>query len=136
LPTSFSIRRTAGPEKHAPVLETDSRKATFLALAPAWEDGIDNALSHGCDAGNHDVSDEQSVVDVHFRLPRDADERFKAAVKRYHLQPVRVSDGILAHGNTKKAPRSAALKNSGRLFKLTRTVRPGWKLFTTCETNW
>ncbi|BGP29404.1 hypothetical protein JCM10296v2_001143 [Rhodotorula toruloides] len=90
-------------EEYAPMLYADSRTATFVALTPAWTGSKQNALEQACDAGNYDYADEQSVVDVSFRIPPRANERFKALVKRYHIRPVQISDGILAHKHTKKA---------------------------------
>ncbi|BGP00871.1 hypothetical protein NBRC10513v2_000995 [Rhodotorula toruloides] len=121
LPTPLPIRPPTDPEENTS-LEADSRTATSIAIAPSWTEGASNALSFGCDAGNYDEPDEQSVVDVYFRVPRSAKQRLKAVVRRYHLQPVQISDGILAHKHTKKAMQSAALKGSGRVFKLTKAM--------------
>ncbi|PRQ77464.1 hypothetical protein AAT19DRAFT_8532 [Rhodotorula toruloides] len=101
LPTPLPIRPPTDPEENTS-LEADSRTATSIAIAPSWTEGASNALSFGCDAGNYDEPDEQSVVDVYFRVPRSAKQRLKAVVRRYHLQPVQISDGILAHKHTKK----------------------------------
>lgn len=86
------------------------------------------------------VSDDKlfndAVWNVSFDLPANADERFRALVRDYHLDVVDVHDGTLALAGVGAANAGPETARQVEPVKSIREIQPRWKLFTTVVCDW
>ncbi|GAA5959374.1 hypothetical protein JCM3765_006583 [Sporobolomyces pararoseus] len=87
------------------------------------------------EAGYED-QDEQTMVDVSFDLPLDADLRFLRFVRTFNLKVVEVSNGTLKclPPNPEAKPllqsKLAGIEKGG--VKIVKDIKPTWKLYSSC----
>ncbi|GAA5891610.1 hypothetical protein JCM16303_005275, partial [Sporobolomyces ruberrimus] len=96
----------------------------------------------GADWGGEFYRDEQTLVDISFQLPPDADRRFVRFVRFFELEVVKSSiDKILPirdGGTAREGSYRSNAKNSkkairGVVDEETSEVKPGWLLWTVCS---
>jgi len=136
LPTLVPVRAdpdAALPYSHA----ADPDTATLISLPgpPSTEDAT-FCLHVPC--GGDMCPDGQGIVDVSFSLPSDAKQRFRRLVSTMHLQPVYISDGMIANAGTSIAERTKQMRREKRKFKdvSLEALRPRWKFMAMSKTSW
>ncbi|GAA5959428.1 hypothetical protein JCM3765_006601 [Sporobolomyces pararoseus] len=90
-------------------------------------------------AGYED-QDEQTIIDVSFDLPPDADSRFLRFVRTFNLKVVEISNGTLKFlpPNPDAKPllqsKLAGIEKGGA--KIVKEIKPRWKLYSSCHGDW
>ncbi|GAA5828062.1 hypothetical protein JCM5353_003169 [Sporobolomyces roseus] len=87
--------------------------------------------------------DEQTVVDVSFALPRNVDQRFIRFIRFFNFDVISSSVNRLSSksGHVKEDEESSEKKSkkgkfSGVQSKGTNKIRPRWRLWMTCISEW
>ncbi|GAA5987415.1 hypothetical protein JCM5350_002752 [Sporobolomyces pararoseus] len=88
----------------------------------------------------YDNQDEQTIVDVSFDLPPDADSRFLRFVRTFNLRIVEVSNGsfksVPPNPRAKPELRSNLAGIGKGRTKIVKEIRPRWKLYSSCHCDW
>ncbi|BGP37397.1 hypothetical protein JCM10450v2_001307 [Rhodotorula kratochvilovae] len=116
---------------------SDPNTATVIALpAHACTGGRELGLYVQC--GGPEYDDQQAIVDVSHQVPRDTTARFRRLVSDLHLQPVIITDGVLANAETHAVEGKAKLRLDEREYKEIPLdeVKPGWKFITMADSAW
>jgi hypothetical protein len=118
----------------------DSPEHSALALIGAPStfskgDSADTLASAEC--GHDNGPDEHAIVDVSFDgLPTDIDHRFERLIDLFDLEVVssainKISPRIRKLDETKKSGSTNGVKD-----KTTKKIKPGWKMYLLCRTDW
>ncbi|GAA5878039.1 hypothetical protein JCM16303_002827 [Sporobolomyces ruberrimus] len=90
------------------------------------------------DCGGGQDPDQQTIVDVSFKLPPNVNQRFKQLVRLFNLEVVESSINKVSSKPAPKAQVQATKKTTkakcnGIKNKVSKEIRPRWLLWTTCE---
>lgn len=89
------------------------------------------------DCGDEEFANEHTIIDVSFtNLPADIDQRFERLIKIFDLEVVKSAINKLSPRNGKsRSPRKNGVVH-GVKDKTTKKIKPGWKMYLLCRTNW
>jgi len=128
--------------------EWDFSDSLALVAAPAQlrdpdsdRDLEPSVIEAGC--GGDSSPDEQTVVDVSFALPRNIDRQFIRFIRFFNFEVVSSSVNMISskpravkeaeEGEEKKSKKG---KFSGVQSKATTKIKPRWRLWMTCISEW
>ncbi|GAA5988117.1 hypothetical protein JCM5350_003942 [Sporobolomyces pararoseus] len=91
--------------------------------------------------GGDFAEDEETVINVSFSLPEDIDQRFTRLIRLFHLLPVsssinRLSSNPESLASSEKNEIQTIGKTSGVKNNAVKRIKPHWKLWIMCKTEW
>lgn len=128
-------------------LQIDLQAVAFISISCGTSTGEHSVISA---VSNFSTGpDEQTLVNVSLELPPDANTRFVRFIRTFSLEVVQVSHSTLRtirpSWKAKEGPerdRNSFIPRDGEhgldeeKVKVTKEIVPGWKLYTTCWTDY
>ena len=126
---------------HIKADDRDYTGSLALIAAPSHlrdQGSADTTIISAC-CGSDEGPDEHSLVDISFALPRNIDQRFKHFVRYFALEVVSSSinkiSSVQDTGEPSEKSKSKKGKTHGIKNKVVGGIKPRWKLWTTCQSN-
>jgi hypothetical protein len=123
-------------------LYSDTNALALIAAPSTLKKGTPETPLVDATCGGDNGPDEQTLVDVSFRLPRNINQRFTRFIRLFSFEVVSSSVNkiiSIAPSSTavnEKKKKSSKVKTSGVRNDVTDEIKPSWKLYLTCETTW
>ncbi|GAA5993644.1 hypothetical protein JCM5350_003043 [Sporobolomyces pararoseus] len=136
VPNRDPIHISADGDDHSETLVLVGALTAFEGGSP--ETGEIRAEGTAESRWGYQNDDEPTVIEASFELPPDIDTRFERLFKFFDLEVVDSSINKLfprSDSTTEKNQKGKA-QTSGVRNKITKTIKPSWKLWTMCEYFW